>query len=275
MALILCNECGKEVSDKAESCPHCGAPVTAKEEEYSEIKTCLVCGEYFGKGKMCVSCGADRDDQYILQFDFLTGHLSRMRQVFRDLFDEKMETCSNRSEEDVSVFDECLVKIITIISLHSHKKKYMEYFKENDCKENHKYMNYDTYKQIINQEVNIIELIDEFDVALDECVTKHTEKWCANIVKPLKPANRNRSESDYIYGHGIHSIYPVFWKATVVLFDSRQRYLKYFRNKDYEKMEAEKETILSEVLYLQIKLYNAIGIMEMSLIEIAEKYNLV
>ena len=27
MALIECNECKKEISDKAESCPHCGAPI--------------------------------------------------------------------------------------------------------------------------------------------------------------------------------------------------------------------------------------------------------
>ena len=29
MALILCSECGLQVSDKAETCPHCGAPITA------------------------------------------------------------------------------------------------------------------------------------------------------------------------------------------------------------------------------------------------------
>ncbi len=29
MALIECLECGKEISDKAESCPNCGAPTTA------------------------------------------------------------------------------------------------------------------------------------------------------------------------------------------------------------------------------------------------------
>ena len=27
MALILCEECGKEVSDKAAACPNCGAPI--------------------------------------------------------------------------------------------------------------------------------------------------------------------------------------------------------------------------------------------------------
>ena len=26
MALVSCQECGKEISDKAASCPHCGAP---------------------------------------------------------------------------------------------------------------------------------------------------------------------------------------------------------------------------------------------------------
>jgi uncharacterized membrane protein YvbJ len=29
MALISCSECGKQVSDKAASCPNCGAPISA------------------------------------------------------------------------------------------------------------------------------------------------------------------------------------------------------------------------------------------------------
>ena len=29
MALIKCSECGKEVSDKAQSCPNCGCPIAA------------------------------------------------------------------------------------------------------------------------------------------------------------------------------------------------------------------------------------------------------
>ena len=32
MALIKCSECGKEISDKAESCPNCGNPISKKEE---------------------------------------------------------------------------------------------------------------------------------------------------------------------------------------------------------------------------------------------------
>lgn len=30
MAIIRCKECGKDVSDKAKSCPHCGAPVDTR-----------------------------------------------------------------------------------------------------------------------------------------------------------------------------------------------------------------------------------------------------
>lgn len=38
MALIKCSECGKEVSDKASSCPNCGAPI--KEDEIKKRNKC-------------------------------------------------------------------------------------------------------------------------------------------------------------------------------------------------------------------------------------------
>ena len=34
MALISCSECGKEISDKAQSCPNCGNPINMRIEEY-------------------------------------------------------------------------------------------------------------------------------------------------------------------------------------------------------------------------------------------------
>lgn len=33
MALINCSECGKEVSDKAAACPHCGNPIATEKIE--------------------------------------------------------------------------------------------------------------------------------------------------------------------------------------------------------------------------------------------------
>lgn len=33
MALINCQECGKKISDRAESCPNCGCPILLSEVE--------------------------------------------------------------------------------------------------------------------------------------------------------------------------------------------------------------------------------------------------
>jgi DNA-directed RNA polymerase subunit RPC12/RpoP len=42
MALIKCCECSKEISDKAASCIHCGAPIIAEKKE--ELIQCYKCG---------------------------------------------------------------------------------------------------------------------------------------------------------------------------------------------------------------------------------------
>lgn len=51
MALIECTECGKQVSDKARSCPHCGCPAQPSPR-------CPECGEPLVlRGEACSSCG--------------------------------------------------------------------------------------------------------------------------------------------------------------------------------------------------------------------------
>lgn len=51
MALIKCEECGKEFSDKANVCIHCGCPITKK-------KICKECGTVIKKDeKKCSKCG--------------------------------------------------------------------------------------------------------------------------------------------------------------------------------------------------------------------------
>lgn len=44
MALINCSECGKEVSDKAASCPNCGNPIAGGNKEPDEYLACPKCG---------------------------------------------------------------------------------------------------------------------------------------------------------------------------------------------------------------------------------------
>lgn len=36
MTLIECPECGEEISDKAESCPHCGVPIAPSQKSGGE-----------------------------------------------------------------------------------------------------------------------------------------------------------------------------------------------------------------------------------------------
>lgn len=38
MALIICEECGKEISEQATTCPHCGCPINNKTEEVQQVE---------------------------------------------------------------------------------------------------------------------------------------------------------------------------------------------------------------------------------------------
>lgn len=59
MAMITCPECGREVSDKAASCPNCGAPINNS----SEKKFCKYCGEQIDKEcVVCPKCGKQVED---------------------------------------------------------------------------------------------------------------------------------------------------------------------------------------------------------------------
>lgn len=59
MALIKCPECGKEVSDKAIACIHCGFPLQkVKKDEATEIQYCPYCGKQNGiESTFCAYCG--------------------------------------------------------------------------------------------------------------------------------------------------------------------------------------------------------------------------
>lgn len=63
MALMNCPECGKEISDKAASCPNCGCPMRnipreLSDDEKPEMFDCFECGKPLPVGiDKCVYCG--------------------------------------------------------------------------------------------------------------------------------------------------------------------------------------------------------------------------
>ncbi len=55
MAFVKCPECGKEISDKATQCIHCGCPIEIEFKYY-----CKECGaEILETDKVCPNCGID------------------------------------------------------------------------------------------------------------------------------------------------------------------------------------------------------------------------
>ncbi len=58
MALIICSQCGREISDKASKCIHCGAPIL-------KLQTCEECGnKYPAQDKLCPSCGCPSNKKF-------------------------------------------------------------------------------------------------------------------------------------------------------------------------------------------------------------------
>jgi RNA polymerase subunit RPABC4/transcription elongation factor Spt4 len=75
LALIPCKECGKEISDKAVTCPNCGVPVPiidqsnldssslGKTKIASPLIPCRVCKtEVLQKAFICPNCGIHNPD---------------------------------------------------------------------------------------------------------------------------------------------------------------------------------------------------------------------
>jgi hypothetical protein len=52
MAMIKCGECGREVSDKASSCPNCGAPVDIETAIKAPTELSYADGEFIGTSSM-------------------------------------------------------------------------------------------------------------------------------------------------------------------------------------------------------------------------------
>lgn len=57
MSMIQCHECGKDISDTANACPHCGAPL---KNDTTETKICPYCKTKNNKdASICKACHKD------------------------------------------------------------------------------------------------------------------------------------------------------------------------------------------------------------------------
>lgn len=62
MALVECKVCGKTISDKASTCPHCGSVLNENNSEKISLNLCRECkAEVPAGAKICPSCGCPVD----------------------------------------------------------------------------------------------------------------------------------------------------------------------------------------------------------------------
>lgn len=60
MALVKCDGCGKEISDSAKKCPHCGSSVS---KEGRKVSSCPECGEIIEDfSRECPKCGVNLEE---------------------------------------------------------------------------------------------------------------------------------------------------------------------------------------------------------------------
>lgn len=114
MALIKCPECGKEVSDKASTCIHCGFPLKRENNipSFTGMNICPKCGE-INKATECPLCKTDMVDCHCTEDEFvdimLQGDavLNKWKKKMREqytlggiAYDEKTYMVRNNADEE-------------------------------------------------------------------------------------------------------------------------------------------------------------------------------
>lgn len=147
MAIINCPECGKEISDKAKSCPHCGYPIESKETVIEETAPI----EY---GDFSIDCG---------DFAKLSKH------VYNVYIDKHFWNTLERNTEktDRLSFGEHKIKIVD-------KTSGVTVYKGTICLD-------DDYPQVccyFNPKTNLLEYIED---AANEFVADFVEDDCDEV----------------------------------------------------------------------------------------------
>ena len=113
MALVKCKECGKDVSESAKKCPHCGVDLIEKKEVNK--RKCPDCGNDVDKDdKVCKNCGcplveeksdalSDVGKTITENLDKITGASSKSYVTIKDLFKNSLDKHTQEDMDDVFI----------------------------------------------------------------------------------------------------------------------------------------------------------------------------
>lgn len=105
MSLIKCNECGKEISDKAKKCPNCGYSIKKESKSY-----CKECGNKLAKNEeKCNKCGCPIKKKITIKQIMIISLIVIVCVVFviigNKLLNNNKLVCSFQTTNNVGILD--------------------------------------------------------------------------------------------------------------------------------------------------------------------------
>lgn len=150
MSLITCPECGKEISDKALTCIHCGYPIKKEETFHTTKKFVYMCmgeclsnpfkefDEYKGDVQVCPDCGSrleyyetetiDNDTDLVVEH-FIAEESKKNTHNAHLSNQPKCPTCGSTNVQKITGFE----RGISVATLGLFSKKINKSFKCNKC----------------------------------------------------------------------------------------------------------------------------------------------
>lgn len=152
MSLIKCLECGKEISDKATVCIHCGCPIKKDKNLHTTKKFVYMCmstsclsnpfkefDEYKGRIQVCPDCGKqleyyeteiiDNDTNLVVKRSVEESH-ENMHNTSSQLSNmPKCPTCSSTNVKKIG----SISKVAGAVTLGIYSKTAKSQFKCNSC----------------------------------------------------------------------------------------------------------------------------------------------
>ncbi len=162
MALIKCVECGKEFSDKASACIHCGCPL-----EESKKYFCEECGkEIYLKDEMCKNCGCpiSINNNKVVKKSNSSTRNDEEYEVARIIIDEDRLNKFNR----INLFLAIVLTITIIPGIYL----WLYYFYIKGCRNNELVLTNKRIKGKIRMFLNTTRI----DIPLDKIESIHTDE---------------------------------------------------------------------------------------------------
>lgn len=178
MALIKCLECNKEISDKAEACPHCGCPVNVKSKSINtgkpKKKVVVIGAAIVALCVVVIICAnlilnANPVQKYLTLVN--KNKTSKAIELYEEKIKDDEELLKKLSEEEKKNIDKIYSKYL------NEEESY-----DNTQKQLSKFLKYDTSKKYANEVIEKTDALKASREAYDKAVILEKENNIAGAI---------------------------------------------------------------------------------------------